>query len=128
MNGQDHKQDESFEARTRALFEESVDGLDGPTRSRLNQARQAALAELRQPSPWRPGVWVPAGAMAAAALLAVALWVGRTDIGSGQSPQVAAAPAALDDLELVAGTDDLDMLAEEPEFYAWAAAASDDMG
>ena len=45
---------EEFEARTRALLEESVTRVDARIRSRLNQARHAALAELArsQHAPW----------------------------------------------------------------------------
>ena len=42
-----------FEKRTRALLEESVSRTDGRIRSRLNQARHAALAQL-QPARRRP--------------------------------------------------------------------------
>ncbi len=36
--------DEAFEERSRALFRDSVEGLDIAVRSRLTQARSAALA------------------------------------------------------------------------------------
>ncbi len=106
---------DKLQQRTRAVFDESVESLDGATRSRLTQARHAALAELKQRPAWFAG-WVPAGAMAAAAVLAVTLWVG------GESPQVGAPVMAsvIEDLELVSAEEDWDMLGEEMEFYAWA--------
>jgi hypothetical protein len=110
---------EYMESRARQLFDESVERLDGPTRSRLTQARYAALAELgrrRLPA----GAWLPAGALAAAAVLAVALWSGP-GAGVGPAPVFAAAPA---DIELLTVADDLDMLGEDAEFYAWAAGNS----
>jgi len=105
-----------MESRARELFDESVEALDGRTRSRLTQARHAALAELgrrRVPA----GAWLPAGALAAAAVLAVALWSGP-GAEVRPPPVFAAAPA---DIELLTVADDLDMLGEDAEFYAWAA-------
>jgi len=118
-----------FEARSRALFHESVDGLDYALRSRLTQARNAALeaAAARRPS-WffsRAGVLAPAG-VAAAAVLGAFLWLGspltqhavRVSDGSN-----------LEDLELVASADEgsgdaLDMLQDDIEFYDWAERAA----
>ena len=61
---------EEFEKRTQEVLEESAGRLDGRTRSRLTQARHAALAQLAQPARhwWR--AYVPAGAAAAVAVLA----------------------------------------------------------
>ena len=65
-----------FEKRTQEVLEESAARLDGHTRSRLTQARHAALAQLEQPARhwWRS--YVPAGAAAAVAVLAVVMWSG----------------------------------------------------
>jgi len=53
-----------FEARSRELFQESVDGMDMRLRSRLTQARHAALdaAAAAKRRPWllRFGTWTPA--------------------------------------------------------------------
>jgi ferric-dicitrate binding protein FerR (iron transport regulator) len=117
-----------FESRTRAAFDDSVEALDAHTRSRLNQARQVALAELATPSPWRRA-WLPAGAFAAAAALAVGLWLGAGDPAAVQSQQAMTQPApSLDDLAVVASDDELALLDEDPEFYAWAAAQDDGVG
>ena len=93
--------------------------IDGSTLARLNRARHAALAEAsgRRRAPWRS--WVPAGAVAAAAVLAVTLWAGRAG-----SPDHPAAPASGDALELVLVQDDLEMMGEDPVFYDWAAVAA----
>jgi hypothetical protein len=122
-------------ARARALLQESAEGLDGRTRSRLTQARHAALAAAARPSgplAWlaarlgRPSAgrwqrWAPAGALAAS-VLAVALLVARVP----GTPGVVARATAGDELELLADTDAL-ALAQEPEvdydFYEWAVAA-----
>ena len=62
-----------FERRTRALLQAGVEELSGHVRSRLTQARHAALdqgrAARRVPS-WQR--WLPAGAAASVVLLA--LW------------------------------------------------------
>jgi len=108
-----------FEARARAAFDASVAGIDGPTCSKLTQARHRALAEVAARPRLRAG-WVPVGAVAAAAVLAVALSVGRGPMAPpGAAPMLAAAPGEVFDLLAVA--DDLDLLAEDLEFYAWAA-------
>lgn len=110
-----------FEARARAVFDEGVERIDGRLRSRLTQARHAAVAELGRPTAWLGG-WVPGTAVAAASVLAVALWLQPG--GVGESPVVAPAVAALaDDLDLLTAGDDLDLLDEDFEFYAWATQA-----
>jgi hypothetical protein len=109
---------EEFEKRTREVLEESAGRLDGRTRSRLTQARHAALAQLAQPARhwWR--AYVPAGAAAAVAVLAVVIW-------SGQPPGAAPGPASspVDDLELLADAEAQDFVddGEDLEFYEWAA-------
>ena len=102
-----------FEKRTHELLEESTARLDGRTRSRLTQARHAALAQLEQPARhwWRS--YVPAGAAAAVAVLAVVMWSGPT------SP--VASP--VEDMEILADADAPDFVedGEDLEFYEWAA-------
>ena len=82
---------EEFEKRTQEVLEESAGRLDGRTRSRLTQARHAALAQLAQPARhwWR--AYVPAGAAAAVAVLAVVIWSGQP---SGHAPTPAVSPTA----------------------------------
>jgi len=108
-----------FEARARAAFDASVEGLDGSTRSRLTQARHRALVGLTARPRLHAG-WLPVGAAAAAAVLAVALSVGRGPMTPpGAAPMLAAAHGEV--FDLLAVVDDLDLLAEDLEFYAWAA-------
>jgi hypothetical protein len=105
-----------FEKRSRALLEESSGRLDGRIQSRLTRARHAALDQSQKPAraPW----WrwsVPAGA-AAAAVLAVVIWVGH--------PPVVEAPLkSVDDFELLTDADAPDFVddGEDVEFYEWAA-------
>lgn len=106
-----------FERRSRAAFDASVAALDGATCSRLTRARHAALGQLRRRSVPVRG-WLPAGALAAAAVVAVTLWTGRE---AAPGPGAMAALATLDDLELLAAGEDFEMLGEDAAFYAWAA-------
>ena len=116
---------ESFEERSRALFHDSVDGLDFALRSRLTQARKAAVdAASAGRRPWfsRIGVWTPAAGVTAAAILGVFLWVGSP---SGQhAVTVADGQPNLEDLDIVASSEEsgdaMDMLQDDIEFYDWA--------
>ena len=113
--------DEVFERHARELLEESVLRVDGRVRSRLNQARHAAVeAAARRPSPWRRFSMMPAaGAVAAAALIAFVLW---THSPSGDATLNEGGRAA-EDLELLADSDALDLVSDENDagaFYEWA--------
>lgn len=113
-----------LERRSRAAFDESVGSLDAATRSRLARGRAAALEGLRYRRLRGSTTWIPAGAAAAAAVVAVMLWQGERSAPPGES-----ALAAHEDLDLVAGAEDLDMFEEDGDFYAWAAdEAAGDVG
>ena len=107
---------QDIERRTREAFEESVAALDGETRSRLSLARELALAEARRGYRPSASTWVPVGAAAAAAVVAIALWSGSEPRRDPAEPAL----AALDEFDIVTAGDDLDMLDEDPAFYAWA--------
>jgi hypothetical protein len=123
--------DERFERRAREVFDSSVDGLDARTRSRLNQARQAATEEVARShgTAWR--MWAPAGALAAAALIAVLLWHGPQ---TGTQPQqqaqqrVRTTPVAADPVEILAAGDDVDLGQEDLDFYEWVALETTEPG
>lgn len=120
MNPEHHNQPNDFEARTRAMFDASVERLDGRTRSKLTQARHAAVEELRQQRgrPWRRA-WVPLSGVTAAAVLAIWMTVGPLGRDTGSEvPEV-----SLDEFELVAESPSIDLL-EDVEFYAWIAQQS----
>ncbi len=108
---------EEFEKRTREVLEESTGRLDGRTRSRLTQMRHAALGELAHPARnwWRS--YVPAGAAAAVAVLAVVIWSGPIE----RPPTAGASP--VEDMELLSDADAPDFVegGEDLEFYEWAA-------
>lgn len=108
-----------FEKRTQEVLEESTARLDGRTRSRLTQARHAALAQLAQPARhwWRS--YVPAGAAAAVALLAVVMWSGPVT----DTTRVTSVVSPVEDMELLADAEAADFVddGEDLEFYEWAA-------
>ncbi|MBM0104427.1 hypothetical protein JM946_06700 [Steroidobacter sp. S1-65] len=107
-----------FEERSRALFEASVERLDARTRSRLNQARQRALDELKNGASRRYWLGLPLGGLAAAALIAAVMFRGG---GEPAVPEAATLP--LDDFDIVADADSFEML-RDVEFYAWLAEAN----
>ena len=104
-----NKTDEQLAQAAKRAFDQSVDGLDAATLSRLNRGRQAALAEARRPGrEWLR--WMPATGVAAAVLLVLVMQQGPGDA------DVIAAPAS--DLEILLGEESIEML-EELEFYSW---------
>ncbi len=111
-----------LETRSRALFDDSVAALDMPTRSRLAQARHAALAAATAHRPARFWWWTPAVGLCAALVLAVTLWSPSAWHHRGGAPE---AQPNLEDLEILAASDDgggdnLEMLQDDLEFYDWA--------
>jgi hypothetical protein len=123
-----------FEHRSRQVLEESVLRIDGRVRSRLNQARQAAVeaaSTRRWPLYWRFATMVPTAAAAVAALVVVMfMWHRGPGIDSsplasieGQHPVV--------DLDLLADGEGLDLVQDgdgSGSFYEWAADQSEANG
>ena len=103
--------EDSFTLRAKKYFDESVENLDGETRSRLNRARQAALAELKVGgAKWIE--WAPAAGVAAAAVVAVVIW-------TGDPPSDVLTPASANaDIEILLTEESFEML-EDLEFYSW---------
>jgi hypothetical protein len=117
------KDNDAFEMRSRVLFQDSVDGLDMRIRSRLTQARSAALeaaSESRRPwFGWK--MWAPAAGVTAAAILGLGLWIG-SPIGHQAATL---AESNIEDLDLVAATDEgssdaMEMLQDDIDFYDFA--------
>jgi hypothetical protein len=106
-----------LEERSRGLFESSVERLDARTRSRLNQARQRALEEIKKGSTRRYWLGIPLGGLAAAALVAVLLIRGGGEVGAPQSEN---ANLLLDDFDIVADADSFEII-QDVEFYSWLA-------
>jgi hypothetical protein len=102
-----------LERRTKRVFDDSVAALDAATRSRLTQARYRALAERTSArGGWRWSL-VPAGTLAATALV---VWF---TVWQAPPASDAVQTASLGDLEILLGDEDLEMLSEELEFYGW---------
>ncbi|HEY6824284.1 MAG TPA: hypothetical protein VI195_07570 [Steroidobacteraceae bacterium] len=115
-----------FERNARAVLEASIARIDARTRSRLNQARQSALDTVgRRNRPWwRSFALMPAGAVAAALLLAVMLWH-RTP-GVHEAPLLEGHVSAVEDADLLADAEGLDLIEGwDGPFYEWAADQSD---
>jgi hypothetical protein len=118
MNEHTRDTQSTLESRSRSLFDDSVEGLDMRVRSRLTQARHAALeasaAARRRPWFLRMSIWTPAAGVTAAAVLGMVLWLG--------SP-VDTQPN-LEDLDMVASSDGsadpIDMLQDDLDFYDFA--------
>jgi len=119
-----------FERRARVALEESVMRVDGRVRSRLNQARQAAVEAAesrRRPLFSRFFTLVPTASAAAAALLVAVFLVHPGS--QTESPPVASlvgeGGGAAVDLELLSDSDGLDLVEEGGDgsgsFYEWAA-------
>jgi hypothetical protein len=116
-----------LERRTRAVLEHSLTRIDARTRSRLNQARHAALesAARSRPVTWRGLKLIPVtGGAVAAAVLAVAfvLFTQRphpvTPGSEGTQPYEV--------LDLLADEDNLNLMEDyDHSFYEWAAAQGD---
>jgi hypothetical protein len=117
----------ALEERSRALFHESVDSLDMALRSRLTQARYAALAAADRSGRrgWllRLSLWTPAAGVTAAALLGITLWfsapLGHHGVMSADSQ------SNFEDLDIVASSDEgsgdaIEMLQDDIDFYDWA--------
>ena len=120
-----NEDNDAFEMRSRALFQDSVEGLDFAVRSRLTQARNTALDAAATRRPWALGwkMWTPAAGVTAAAVLGVALWVGSPL--HHQAPALAEAQSNFEDLDLLASSDEgsadaMDMLQDDIDFYDFA--------
>ncbi len=110
----DNANDRRMEERARAVLHESMGQLDAHTLSKLTQARHAALAQLQMSRMQRMRRFMlPAGSLATAALVAVVMWTGYIPSGIR-----AGAELAVDDVELVANEENLDLI-QELEFYSW---------
>lgn len=120
MSSEGSTADGLFERQARALLEDSVTSIDARVRSRLNQARHAAVEEAtRSPRPlWGRFALMPAaGAVAAALLVAFVLWP-----HSRQPELPVATHPNVEDMDLLADSDALELVSEGSDgaFYEWA--------
>jgi hypothetical protein len=119
----------AFERSLRQSLLAGDEALDGRTRSRLTQARHAALEHggLRRGTRAWSG-WAPAG-VAASVVLAIVVYINQRAVEAPAA--VAVNGSALDDLDLLADADALELNAGpdagelDYDFYEWAAAAAD---
>jgi hypothetical protein len=114
------RSDEPWVERAVALLDESTDALDAATLSRLNRARQAALAQRR---PALSGWMIGTGFAGAALALVLAFGLGQRHALSSLS-----APGAIEqvgDADALASDDNLDLY-ENLDFYAWLDAQQQD--
>jgi len=106
--------DKGLEEGAKALFDESVARLDAATLSKLNQGRQAAIAELVDETPARQWIrWMPATGVVAAAVVAIVVMQGPAEVDVP-----IASDSTMTDFEILIGEDALEMI-EELEFYSW---------
>lgn len=110
----------ALEQRAQELLQASAEQLDGRTRSRLTQARYAALDAIqqRQRSVWR---WLaPVSGATATAVIAAVLMLSplKHKVDSGDV-------GAADELEIMTAEDSLDFY-RDMEFYAWLDGELDD--
>ena len=97
------------------LFDESVESLDAPTLSKLNQGRHAALAELHgRRALWHR--WAPLAGVTAAVIVGLMLAIPQSSLE---------VPAS--DMDILLGEESIEML-EDLEFYAWIDTQADDIG
>lgn len=121
MNGEEREVGRSeFEQRARALLLQSADELPGAVRSRLTQARHAALAARQAHGQSWARRWVPAGA-AVAAVLALLLIYGPHGRSALENPVPS---GGLEDIELLSDNDAMPLNGDQDvdyDFYEWAA-------
>jgi anti-sigma-K factor RskA len=117
MEDQDDRVEQT-RRRAREVFDASVESLDAETRARLSRARFEAVeaANGARSTNWR--TWVPAAAIAATVIVAIAIW--RTPERT-ESPVAVAASAdtALDAVDMLADGEALDLVEDDLAFYEW---------
>ena len=118
----------AFERNVRTVLEEGVQRIDARTRSRLNQARHAALEAQAAPRRawWRSLTLMPAAGAAAAALLVAVTFMQHR--GPGELPVLEGphTAVAVEDYDLLADSEGLDLMENgDGQFYEWAAAQAD---
>jgi hypothetical protein len=127
-SGRSGEMPDVFEQHARELLEESVSRIDGRVRSRLNQARHAAIEQAARgrSSFWKRLVFMPAaggGAVAAAVVAAFMLWPHAPRQGELTEGPASARTSSVEDLDLLADGDALDLVSDETDggaFYEWA--------
>jgi hypothetical protein len=119
-----------FERNARVVLERSISRIDARTRSRLNQARQAAVAAAasrRRPLWLRGPMLMPATGAAMALLVALVLW--HREPSRIEMPIAEVQTSSVEDMDLLADGEALDMLEGwDGPFYEWATSQTDGNG
>lgn len=132
--------DAALVERARAAFDAEVSTLDSTTQRRLAKARRAALAGVERPARHATPVWVPVGAAAAVAIVAIGVVIALRGPGSAPAAAddtgvmaatlpgsiVALAYEPVTEVELLLGEDELELYVEDPDFVRWVAEAAGD--
>ena len=111
--------DDEFTRRIRAELDRQADALDGSARSRLTQARHAALDALDDRPRFALHRLAPAFALVLVAVVAVGLLWPSAQLEPAPVPTAAETMA---DMELLAIDTELELLADL-EFYLWLESA-----
>jgi hypothetical protein len=108
-----------FEQRSRELLQQSAEQLDGTTRSRLTQARHAALDAIKQRQrKGMGGYWLLPATGVAAAVVAV-LFVQQPAPEQVAITTPTSSPlAVIDAMDIVTAEDSLEFY-RDVDFYAW---------
>ena len=110
MNHENHFDDDQAIVKTAvAALDQSIEHLDGHTLSRLNQARQHALAQTARPRLLSAG-WLKAGAIAVLLVTLVNGWL----MFSTSETQ----PMSAEDFELIVVNEDFELM-RDLEFVTW---------
>ena len=116
-----------FEQRSSELLQQSAEQLDGATRSRLTQARHAALDAIQQRQ--RKGMrwyWLLPATGAAAAVVAVLLLPPPQQVATAvPSGSMAPPMVVIDAMEIVTAEDSLEFY-RDVDFYTWLDAVIDE--
>jgi len=118
------EQSARLEQRARELFDDSAAALDARTLSRLNRARQAALDVARKDRVVIPRWLLPASSVAALALVAAITF--QHVRMSSHDELGAQASSAMEDMEIMASNEDLDLL-QDVDFYDSLDATEDEV-
>jgi len=130
MNNSADNRHEEFLERVASALHAEAETLDGATRSRLNRARQSALAQqadnnISRDTRWN---WMPAGGVAMVAMFVAVILVDGYQLGGPIGKQGAPVSASPDtglsftptagDLDVLIVEEDLEML-HDIDFYNW---------
>jgi hypothetical protein len=124
MGGQ--AMDSELEQRARALLVGSAENLPGAVRSRLTQARHAALAVRQARRRHQLQRWLPASALAAAALALLVVFIphGQHTSATAVNPLIGNV-AGVDEIELLSSGMPLNADQDvDNDFYEWAVDAA----